>query len=1503
MKDKMNPIRTTLHEVSYDNISMETHTPQCNECPISEDISYSPSKDKLLNIKRKIQDWLTSHSMHLFYRSMTDDDYLAKLIDDVLTFVVMSTQNIEGLGVIETILQAFRVFIKCRFHESTWKTLSSRFYVYIKKILGDFTVQSSESFFEGARGYLNSYKNICNSEIAVKFYRCSMYVLSLSIFDKLGFSFDSFGYTKLEQVALKKKFYKKSDFLHVLADTILFLAERGHQIYLTGDIKCIFHSGGSYKKIYDTCRELQRKSHLLHNPEEYGFTESEFRSELDSIIEKLDNVSRHSLRLDKSDRDTVKFTLSDMLMLRDDLNTKSAARRNRKAPFAVQIFGDSGIGKTTLTNIICTYFAKHENLPLGDEFRYTVNPAAKYWDGFVSSCHTIILDDVANEAPEMKDPKSLNQIIQIINNASYCPDQASLENKGKTPLRAKLVVGTTNVKNLNAYHYFSCPSAVQRRFPYIITPTVKPEYKDERGMLSSANVPPGPYPDLWTFNVDMVRPVAVSGGRRLAEFETIHQNIDLRELLVWLNKAISNFNVDQTRVQDCIHQMRSVNLCLCCNIPDTMCASTVQSSVSDYFPYIIMMFFFNIIWSSYIVQLMRIYFYYYVLRSYCKRKLNMYLFELRRKSTTGADWSRIGSSVQKSICSPKVLASVTAITVAAYAMYKIYKKSTPQGKETNLVGERPIDELDGRENVWYNNSFDLCAADFTRESASSKGVEFSSFCKKISNNVIVMKINKTNVAGFVEGRALCLGGHIYITNNHNVPVMSEPTYIDIIQSCSLGVNSNLKCVISESDIHRIPSKDIAFVILRNLPPKKKIVKYFQAGKANGIFDGAYATKDRLGQFSFVPVVSIRRTNERNLNFKEKNIDAKVNMWMGQLRSMKTKDGDCGSPLIINSSYGYSIVGLHCLAGNYDSSVLSTEVDGAFIREIYDNLKDFNVQSGDLSGISSLSAKREVGDLHKKSVFRYIEDGSINVYGSFTDFRGKSKSYVEPSPMSKFLLDAGYTIKYCKPEMRSWVPWHIAAKDLVRPIAELDTGILNKCVEGYIEDVFNNIDDVNHISNMLMILDDFTTLNGAQVTYIDKMKRNTSAGNPWKKSKKYFLKSIPPAYGMQDPVELDDEISERMDDILKCYRENRQFHPNFCAHLKDEPVSFKKAKIGKTRVFTGATMDWSLIVRKYLLSFARLLQNERFAFEAAPGTIAQSLEWHELYYYIVKNGEDRIVAGDYKAFDKRMSPKEILAAFDVIIYFCRSSGNYTEEDIQIIRCIAEDTAFPLVDYNGDLVQLFGSNPSGNPLTVILNSIVNSLRMRYVYYMINPSHNVKTFKQDVSLMTYGDDNIMSVSRGCNWFNHSAIAETFAKLNIVYTMADKESASVPFIHINDASFLKRRWRYDERLGCFLAPLEDESIEKSLMVWTRSKAVTKEAQGIDVISSALREYFWYGEDVFNEKRKILKDLVEHLNWEIWIQDSTFPTYNDLCADFIKRSKGCKSFSSVLNKDYCTQE
>jgi hypothetical protein len=80
--------------------------------------------------------------------------------------------------------------------------------------------------------------------------------------------------------------------------------------------------------------------------------------------------------------------------------------------------------------------------------------------------------------------------------------------------------------------------------------------------------------------------------------------------------------------------------------------------------------------------------------------------------------------------------------------------------------------------------------------------------------------------------------------------------------------------------------------------------------------------------------------------------------------------------------------------------------------------------------------------------------------------------------------------------------------------------------------------------------------------------------------------------------------------------------------------------------------------------------------------------------------------------------------------------------------------------------------------------------------------------------------------------------------------------------------------------------------MVWTRSKSIPEEVQGIAVISSALSEYFFYGRDIFEEKRNLLKDLVDELNWNVFVEESTFPTYNELCERFKQCSRNCSLYS-----------
>lgn len=531
---------------------------------------------------------------------------------------------------------------------------------------------------------------------------------------------------------------------------------------------------------------------------------------------------------------------------------------------------------------------------------------------------------------------------------------------------------------------------------------------------------------------------------------------------------------------------------------------------------------------------------------------------------------------------------------------------------------------------------------------------------------------------------------------------------------------------------------------------------------------------------------------------------------------------------------------------------------------------------------------DLQSLHYKSTVRYIPQGYATVYGSLKGFRAKMKSKVTKSLLHDKMIENGFECKHVAPDMTSWKPYNLALTDMVLPNNGIPPAVLRTATTSFLADIIGNLD--TKWKDELMIYDRFTAVNGAAgVTYVDKMNRNTSMGNPWKECKKKYLVDIEPQHGLQDPVEFTEEINTRIDTILDTYKNYKRYSPVFCAHLKDEAIKEEKAKLGKVRIFTGAPADWSVVVRMYLLSFIRVMQYNKFVFEAAPGVVAQSSEWGDLYRYLTHFGTNTLVAGDYGKFDKRMSPTIILAAFDVIKGVCKWGG-YSDDDLKIIDCIAHDTAFPLVDFNGDLIQFHGSNPSGHPLTVVINSIANCLYLRVAYIILNPFKESFSFKQNVRAMTYGDDNALGVSNDIKWYNHSSISQILATFGITYTMADKTSESIPYINIDDVSFLKRSWRYDPDIGDYLAPLEEESIIKSLMINVKSKTISHQAQAIEVVNSAVREYFFYGKEKFEQMSNLLKQIVHDSNLDDYIKENTFPTWDQLRDDFHAASRRVKN-------------
>jgi hypothetical protein len=243
-------------------------------------------------------------------------------------------------------------------------------------------------------------------------------------------------------------------------------------------------------------------------------------------------------------------------------------------------------------------------------------------------------------------------------------------------------------------------------------------------------------------------------------------------------------------------------------------------------------------------------------------------------------------------------------------------------------------------------------------------------------------------------------------------------------------------------------------------------------------------------------------------------------------------------------------------------------------------------------------------------------------------------------------------------------------------------------------------------------------------------------------------------------------------------------------------------------------------------------------------------------HVKKFGEDRILAGDYSKYDLRMPAQLMFASFRIMMDIGKHCG-YSDRDLKIMEGTATDICYPLMAYNGDLIQLLGSNPSGQPLTVYINDTGNSLLLRCAYFSIYKDRKtLPKFRDVCALITYGDDAKGSVKEGYDEYNHISVAKFLEQHDMKFTMPDKESEPTPYMMDVEADFLKRKNVYCEDTGLIMGALDEESIFKSLHATLKSKALTKEQQSMQNIDGALREWFAHGREVYEARREQMQQV-----------------------------------------------
>lgn len=581
--------------------------------------------------------------------------------------------------------------------------------------------------------------------------------------------------------------------------------------------------------------------------------------------------------------------------------------------------------------------------------------------------------------------------------------------------------------------------------------------------------------------------------------------------------------------------------------------------------------------------------------------------------------------------------------------------------------------------------------------------------------------------------------------------------------------------------------------------------------------------------------------------------------------VETKEGMCMSPLISDGK-GSTILGFH-LGGK--RRLGGCGVVTAF--EVERALSELSNRDGVVMSASSGVLEPEMGtfpmetmgkptiegnDIHPKSALNFLTDGAfVEVYGQ-TSGKATPHSNVTPTMISEAVEEVfDVPQKWGPPKMKGKgrYPYQEHLKHASNPSLPIGS-VLAKAVasmKGLTKGLKQKIPELFTAKPLSRV----ATVSGLKgERFIDAMNFSSSPGFPLSGSKHPLVVDLDPKDYPEcgKPRTFVDPIWEEFDKICGILKSEKRCYMIWKSCLKDEATKLSSDKV---RVFQSAPLVLQLIIRMYFLPIVRIIQMNPILFECAVGVNAEGLEWDELWEAAMSKGKDRVLAGDYSKYDIRMPAQVTIAAFDILIDIAEQCSGYTAEDIHLMKMVVHEVVYPVMAHNGDLIQLFGTNPSGQNLTVIINSLVNSLLLRCCFFTLYPDLN---FKEHCSFLTYGDDLFGTVSALCSKFTHIAFAEWLALHDMVFTMPDKESEPVPYMCESDVDFLKRKSVYNEDLSQKVGLLSEESIFKRLHAHLLSNELTLPMHSAENIQSSLHDWFFYGREVFEDRQAKLKKVAE---------------------------------------------
>lgn len=823
---------------------------------------------------------------------------------------------------------------------------------------------------------------------------------------------------------------------------------------------------------------------------------------------------------------------------------------------------------------------------------------------------------------------------------------------------------------------------------------------------------------------------------------------------------------------------------------------------------------------------------------------------------------------KKSLRALTPLFTVVGVSYASYKIWKHYHTSRIEAQGCMVSSEADVTAqpkavpkgVTGRKDPYRPPVLSIPVANVDLKNSTA-----TQMSRVLQSKMVIMRFK--NGEKYVEHCAsvpVCTG--YWLVPYHSLKKGYE--FVEIVKDTTLHVNST-RTLRLEGTWKRIGKSDYCLVYLPSLGDQRDLRKLFPDGpkyETKGLGCKCIwirGTPERLK--SGEPFITVTRGefNTHLISTTVQAIDTDYSYEGGRYESpVPTWKGMCGCPLLSDNN-GPTIVGLHS-AGREGTSeartstVLRKDIDLCIAHMTATETGQWvGTQSGDFGTALDFKGTnfRYIPNQRPKATSLFVDKGSFDVLGSFTAPHRNFRSSVQRTLVCKTVCDVmGYEEKFGPPRLiGSWVPWNVWVSSMSSP-SDIPQHRIDQAYKDFKNHIWRNWqsdwdDRIKPVSDDVVL----AGYDGLKGCYAMNMK--SSMGIPYCKPKQNYITI---SERLVEGISCPRDMPQHLHDEVIMMEEHlasgvRVYAPHRCS-LKDEPTKLEKDKV---RIFMGTMFAYQFLMRKYFLMILVIAQEHPEIFQSAVGVNAASEQWTRLYKFIVKFGKGNIIAGDFAGYDQKLDIKVLMAFMKIVLEIFKRVG-YTLRQITICEGLIIETVMAIYDVKNELMQFNCGNSSGNSITVFLNGGGNVINTACVFHELKPpGWEEKIFNDFVALMTYGDDNVMSVHDDATWFNHTAVAQVYARWGFEYTMADKKAESVPYIHIDDAEFLKRKWVWSEQYKRHLCPLKEDSIVKSLTSSLKSKELPLPIHAAQVIMNANMEYWFHGREVFELRHAQLKEVL----------------------------------------------